>query len=590
MVNYNNYNSNKNEHGILNLFFGNRVFFLLLIFALVFIILIARLAWVQLVCGSKYSDEAYSSQVPETTIVAKRGSIYDRNGELLASSVDAKSVYANPQEITDATKTAEILYKYFGKEQQRKVDDYLELISQEDLSFVYIKRSYDEDKAEKLKKELESANLEGIHFLDDTNRVYPSDSVGSQVVGSVSYNSEDVLEGNSGLELQYEDLLCGTNGTKKVEYGANGIPIATDDNEITPAQDGEDIMISLDIRLQEYVEKRLKKAVKANDAEGGSVTIVDAKTGEIYAAASYTKQTDKKTKKVSYTQDVGKIWSFSDTYEPGSTFKAITACSVFANTSVTAKTKFSVPDSLKVYDHKINDSHEHDTVRMTFKQIIAESSNVGTVLAARKAKLSELYDTYKSFGFTKAPNTDFPGVTSGTVEESKDWDGVQAANVTFGQGLTVTGLQLVRAYGAIEQDGKMATPHFLIDLPHDSEKASELLEKYEKTQTVEDKKVCKKVTKLLRSVVTSGTGKSAAIDGYKVVGKTGTAEVADETGSYAKDQYNVSFAGWLEGSSSDLVCLVTVQKPGNGADGAAACGPVFADIMSFAIDRYQINP
>ncbi len=590
MINFGRFIDKKNSQGTGALSSPIRIYILFLLFALAFILLISRLIWVQLIQGSKYADEAENTQIFETTIYAKRGSIYDRNGELIASSVDAKSIYANPQEITDAQKTADILYKYLGKEQKRSKKDYVELISQDKLSFVYIKRAFDDDKAQKLKDELDKADLKGIYFLDDAKRVYPSNSVGSQVIGSVSYNDKDVLEGNSGLELQYEDLLCGTNGKKKIEYGATGTPIATDDNEITPATDGEDIMISVDIRLQEYVEKRLKKAVKKNDAQGGSVTVLDAKTGEIYAAASYSKQKDAKTKKVSYTQDVGKIWSFSDAYEPGSTFKAITACSILENSKVDIDTKFNVPDSIKVYDRNVNDSHEHDTEKMTFKQIIAQSSNVGTVLASRKVKLSDLYKTYKSFGFTKTPNTDFPGVASGTIEEPKDWDGVQAANITFGQGLTVTGLQLLRAYAAIEQDGLMTTPHFLIDLPHNSQKAAELLETYKQTQSVEDKKVCKKVTKLLRSVVTSGTGKLASISGYKVVGKTGTAEVVDSTGVYEKNKYNVSFAGWLEGSSSDLVCLVTVQKPESGADGAAACAPVFADIMSFAIDRYQINP
>lgn len=568
----------------------SRDFSLILLFALALALVIFALIWVQLIKGSTYAQEAYESQVPETVIVAKRGTIYDRNGEVLASSTNAKSIYANPAEINNAQQIATILEKHLGKQQERTSADYLKLIEQKNLTFIYIKRACDEKIAEALKKDLDEAKLEGIHYLSDTKRVYPNDSAGSQIIGNLTYNEKDTLQGNCGIELQYESLLAGKNGTKQVEYGADGTPVATSNNEITPAQDGEDIMISLDIRLQEYAEKRLKKAVKKNGAQGGSITVLDAKTGEIYAAASYTKSKNSKTKKTEYIQDVGKVWSFADVYEPGSTFKAITACSVFEHSNVTESTKFNVPGRLKVYDHNVTDSHEHGTQRMTFKSIIAQSSNIGTVLAARKVSLSDLYETYKNFGFTQAPKTDFPGVNSGTVEEPKDWDGVQAANVTFGQGLTVTGLQLVRAYGAIEQDGKMMVPHFLIDLPHNSEKAAELLQQYKTAQTVEDKKVCKRVTKLLRAVVTSGTGKSAAIKGYKVVGKTGTAEVADNTGSYAKGKYNVSFAGWLEGSSSDLVCLVTVEKPNNGADGAGACGPVFADVMSFAIDRYQINP
>ena len=571
-----------------------RDFTLLVLFLIFMFIILMGLVSATLINGPKYAEEAYKKQVPLQTIYAKRGTIYDRNGAVIATTTDAYSVYADPTVVNDKQKISEILQKYFGEEQNRTTEDYLALISKENTSFVYIKRAADAKVGEELKAELQSNDLKGVGLLSESKRVYPYNDYGSQVIGNLRYDENDLSVGNCGLELQYNSVLNGKNGSRQVEYGRDGTPVAMGKNAIVPAQDGEDIIISIDMNLQRHAEDSLLSALQERQAENGSVTILDAKTGEIYTAASFSKQETKKgegddaTTTMELKRDPGKIWSISDSYEPGSTFKAITAASIFANSDVDASTTFDVPSSIRVGGATITDSHDRAAETMTFENIIARSSNIGTVLAARKITDEQLYNTIESFGFTQKCKTDFPGVVSGYVEKAKDWDQVQAANIAFGQGLTVSGMQLTRAFGAISQSGKLVQPHFLIGMPHNSEKASELMSGMTEVSVTENQEACDKTSEILQSVTEYGTGKLAAVEGYAVSGKTGTAQVVSESGGYASGKHITSFVGYLKGSTNDLVCLVTAQCGGD-IDGGTVCAPVFSDIMTFAADSYMIN-
>lgn len=565
---------------------------LLALFGLFLVAIIARLFYVQIVAGGDYADKAATAHTNKITLEAKRGTIYDRNGVVIASDVDATTIYADPQQITDFDGVAQTLADVLGPTTNKTKDDYYKLIDQPDLSFVYILRKADADLASSLKDTLKSQNLTGIHYLSDTKRVYPNGDVGSQLVGNVDVDGNGI----AGLELEYNDLVGGTDGMLETERGSKGLPIPDGEISRTDAVDGKDIVTSIDINLQKKAEEALLPAVQEYNAQGGSVTVMDASTGEIYASCSYAKKSSSSsddsdsdsTSKSKYSLEVGKLWSATDSYEPGSTFKLLTATSILANNAdVNTNTTFTVPGALQVYDATIKDSHEHGTETLSLNDIIAQSSNIGTVLASRTVSSDQLYNTYKTFGIGQNPGTDFPGTTSGSIKDASSWDPVTAANITFGQGVSVTGMQIVRAYGALEQRGTMHTPHFLMSIPNDQAKTDELASPLNTSDSVADASVCNEVVNMMKSVVTDGTGKDAAVDGFTVAGKTGTAEVAKSSGGYGNG-YIVSFGGWLEGSSSNLVCLVTVQQPHTEAGGGEVCGPVFADIMSFAAERYHI--
>ena len=601
----------------------NRELVILGVFAAVILVIFMGLFKLCVIDAPQLAARAEDQAVKTTVDVAKRGTIYDRNGEVIASSIESTTINLNPNDIdytaavSDSeraqleepqTAVAKILFEYLGGPYEKKYEDYYEMVTRQGTAYVVVQRRCEKELAAQLRQALKDARLQGVYYEEDSTRVYPNGQTGSQVIGTVGLKMLDqegnivpddqiagrtdlseAYRGTSGLELQYDTLLAGVNGSIQQEKSDSGIPVAGGSLVVNSAQDGEDMICSLDIKLQQKAEKSLKSTIAKYKAEGGSVTVMDASTGEIYAAASFTKSTEK-GKKTSYTYDVGKLWSVADSYEPGSTFKTFTAYSVVDSGKADNSTVFSVPAKLKVYDHTVTDSHERSgTERMSLQTIIADSSNIGTVLASRKVSLNTLYKTYKKFGFGQQTGVDFPGAASGILEETQDWDGVQSANITFGQGVAVTGMQMVRAYGAIEQGGTMRVPHFLVSLPNNAEKSAEYAEKLGATKKAAAKKTCDKVTKMLRSVVTSGTGKAAAIKGLEVVGKTGTAEVAGSTGAYIPGAYIVSFCGWIDNSDCDLVCLVTIERPKTDEGGGPVCGPVFADIMSFAANRYQVG-
>ena len=600
-----------------------RMYLILALFGLLVLLVFVGLVKLTIIDAGSLSGMADDQHNKVSTDIAKRGTIYDRNGEVIASSIESVTINVNPNDIDYAKSVSDEekaslepaaeavatkLYEVLGSTYDTSYDDYYEMVTRENTAYVVIVRRCDKDLAAELKEELAAANLEGVYYEDDTTRVYPNGSIGSQVIGTVGLKmvdsdgnivSDDEVSGRtdlsesyrgtSGLELQYDSLLAGTNGSVSQEKGSDGTPIAGGAIVVNKATDGEDIVTSIDIKLQQKAEKSLKSAVKKYSAKGGSVTVMDASSGEIYACASFVRNKSKKGK-ITYDYDLGKLWSIADSYEPGSTYKVFTAYSVLANSSVTTSTTFQVPAKLKVYDHDVTDSHERNgTETMSLTKIIADSSNIGTVMASRKVSLSKLYKTYKAFGFGQDTGVDFPGAASGQLEKSSDWDGVQAANITFGQGVAVTGMQLIRAYGALEQDGVMHVPHFLVGTPNNTQKSKELTSKLSKSKRVAKKKYCDQVTKMMRSVVTDGTGTQASIKGIEVVGKTGTAEIPSSTGSYLKNTWIVSFAGWLENSDCDLVCLVTLEQPKTQVGGGGVAGPVFADIMSFAANRYQVS-
>lgn len=592
------------------------------VFCIATVVLAARLVFIQVVKADDYSTLADTSHTKTVEISARRGTIYDRNGEVLASNMDATTIYADPALVTDAAGVARVLEEVLGETYDKSYADYYELVTK-DNQFTYIHRKVDVDLAEELQEALDEEDLAGIYFIEDTTRVYPYGDVASQLVGNVDVDGNGI----AGLELAYDELIGGEDGEMVAEQGSGGMPIADGSVEIEEATDGADIVTSIDVKLQEKLEECLLDTVCEWSADGGNATVYDAATGEIYASASYALEDDDSSEDGSdsdsadgdsystetgetdstetlydengeiiaadeddYTLEVGKLAALTDAYEPGSTFKAMTALSVISNGGANANTTFSVPDTLEVYDYDITDSHTHDTETMTLTDIIAESSNVGMVLASRTVEYEDLYATYAMLGFGIGAATDFPGVASGELEEASEWVPVRAANISFGQGVTVTNGQLIAAYGAIEQDGVLRTPHFLCDVPNEEETADEIADELEASSEVCDAETCETVTEMLHEVVygEDGTGSAAQVDGFTVVGKTGTAQVA-EGGVYG-DTYNVSFVGWLEGSSSDLVCAVTVNGLDGESGGGTVCGPAFAEIMAFAAERYQVNP
>ena len=528
----------------------------------------ARLLYLQVIVSDEYSSQAQASRTISFDISARRGTIYDRNGVVLATSVDATTVYCDPSEITDVSYAATKIAETLGG----KASDYTDVLDSDTATFAYVKRQADVEAAARL----EQLDIAGIYFIEDSRREYPNGAIGGQVIGVCDVDGN----GLTGLELQYDEILKGTPGTYSAQRGRDGTPIPGGVTEDVPAVDGQDIMISIDIKLQDSVEQALKAGVEDPRIAGekGTSVVMDAATGEIYAICSlpYLDPTNREEAE----SDAFNLSPVSQAFEPGSIFKTVSTMAVLENKVMSPEDTLFCPSAIQADEYEVSDAHDRGDETMTLRQILDKSSNVGISLASEKLGFSKLYDAIIRYNLNEATGVDYPGEASGYLLDYTDWALITGYNVSFGQGISVTPLQMTRFYGALANGGVEVTPHFLISLPQTGEHPT-----YPTEQVITDSEALDDIKSMLRTVVTDGTGKDAAIEGLDVVGKTSTAEVARE-GVYVKGLYNLCFTGFIDNSSSQLVCFVSANE----VYSEASVASIFHDIMADAVDQYKIVP
>ena len=539
-----------------------------IVFVALALVFFARLLYLQVFVSDEYSSQAQASRTISFDISARRGTIYDRNGVVLATSVDATTVYCDPSEITDVSYAATKIAETLGG----KASDYTDVLDSDTATFAYVKRQADVEAAAKL----EQLDIAGIYFIEDSRREYPNGAIGGQVIGVCDVDGN----GLTGLELQYDEILKGTPGTYSAQRGRDGTPIPGGVTEDVPAVDGQDIMISIDIKLQDSVEQALKAGVEDPRIAGekGTSVVMDAATGEIYAICSlpYLDPTNREEAE----SDAFNLSPVSQAFEPGSIFKTVSTMAVLENKVMSPEDTLFCPSAIQADEYEVSDAHDRGDETMTLRQILDKSSNVGISLASEKLGFSKLYDAIIRYNLNEATGVDYPGEASGYLLDYTDWALITGYNVSFGQGISVTPLQMTRFYGALANGGVEVTPHFLISLPQTGEHPT-----YPTEQVITDSEALDDIKSMLRTVVTDGTGKDAAIEGLDVVGKTSTAEVARE-GVYVKGLYNLCFTGFIDNSSSQLVCFVSANE----VYSEASVASIFHDIMADAVDQYKIVP
>lgn len=531
-----------------------------------------RLGWLQVVRADDLSAMAEDQRTNVIELRAKRGTIYDRNGNVLAMSVECETVYANPTEITDASSVAEVLAEHLGGD----ASDYTDTLTQ-DTTFAYVSYQVDQDIAEALEADLSERGLSGIYFLGDTKRIYPYGSVGAQVIGYVGTEGT----GLSGLEYQYDDILTGTNGSMIMETGLTGTPIAGGSAEITEAQDGTDIVISIDIDLQEACETLIAEAVETYSSDSGSVMVTQPGTGEVLAACS-TPLPD-----FSDLTDVSSLnlKLVSSSFEPGSVFKVITTSIGLDLGLYTKDTVYSVPASYLVGDDYVTDDDGRDyTQDMTVTYMLAHSSNPAMALLVEEVIGSERFaEGVESFGIGQLTGIDFPGEVEGIVKTYDEYDGSTAGSMSFGQGLAIPMVQIVRAYGAVANDGVPTTPHFLLT------KGGEEVE-WPAGDRIISAETAEAETDMMRAVMTEdyGTGTNGQVEGYDIAGKTGTGEQASEDGGYLESTYVASLCGFANADDPDV--LVYVGLNGTSYLALSSAAHVFHDVMQQAVSIMGVSP
>ena len=524
-----------------------------------------RLVDYQIVNGDDLRDRADARRLLSETLYAKRGTIYDRNGNVLASSVECRNVAVNPQLVEDIDKTVSALVRATGV--SRKT---VRKLLKSDGSWVYIKRQVDLDDA----KALEKKNLPGVMFEQAMKRVYPYGNLASQVLGVVNVDNK----GLTGLEKQYDKMLTGKNGSLVRERARDGGYIAGGAYKKVAAVDGADIVTTIDVNIQRTAEDALAKSVEETKAKYGSAIVTDPTTGEILAACSYPTydQTDLEHAK---SADMN-LRLVTDAYEPGSVFKTLVAGAGIDLGKITSETDFQVPTSVKVGDDTVTDADKRDYgMTMTVREMLRRSSNVGFVLVGEKIGAKDFSRYVKKWGIGHVSGVDFPGESTGIVKSLDEYDGATLGSMSFGQALSVSPIEITRAVGGIANGGVMVTPHFL--------KSSKGEEKdWGRGKRVISKDAAAQVVSCMQTVVEEGTGKGGAVDGYDVAGKTGTAERASEKGGYQKENYMSSFMGFAPATAPKVLCYITLDGTPQGSDAAAI---PFQTIMADALSTLGIQ-
>lgn len=531
---------------------------------------VSRLADYQIINADRYQSEANARRLASQVLYAKRGTIYDRGGNVLVSSVECQNVYVNPQLISKKKRKRAIaaLVEVLGVDEDVAAD-----AVDADTTFVYVKRQVDQEDADLLA----AKKIAGIEFEPAIKRVYPYGTLASQVLGIVNIDNIGI----SGLEKHYDEVLTGTKGSLVRERALDGSFIAGGAYKKEPAQDGMDIVLGLDVNIQRAAEDALAQAVESSGAKYGSVIVTEPATGEILAACSCP--TYDPTDLASASNADLNLRVVTDAYEPGSVFKTfVTAAGIDLNL-ITPDTTFTVPPSVQVGDDTVRDvDGRAGTMAMSIREILRRSSNTGMVMVGERLG-ADNFDArvIDGFGFGARTGIDFPGEAIGLVKDRDEYDGASLGAMSFGQSLAVPPVQMVRAMSAIANKGIMTTPHFL------KTRAGEEIDWTDGETRACGEQAAAAVADMMRTVVNEGTGEGARMEGYDISGKTGTAERAGESGGYEEGNNMASFMGFATTENPRVLCYVTLD--GTPAMSYAAT-PVFKAVMEAALPALGIEP
>jgi cell division protein FtsI (penicillin-binding protein 3) len=536
-----------------------------------FVAVAARLVYLQVVQAPVATAQARDQRLRDVELSARRGTIYDREGEPLAVSIDARTVYATPNAVKDKQGTAKALAEILGGDPAT-----YEAKLNRKSGFAYVARKVDVDQSHAL----EALELAGIGFLDDSKRTYPSGQLACQVLGFVGIDGD----GLAGIEKQYDGVLAGSTGTLLAERDPFGRIIPGGVQKSVDPIDGHDVVLTIDKDIQYQAQFELAALVKQYKARGGTVLVMNPQTGEVYAMASTPTFDPNNYSDAAPGASRNRV--VSDAYEPGSTIKSLTAASVLDAGVFKPDSKLTLPPSLKVAGRTIGEAHGRGTVTWSLAEIVTHSSNVGAVKLGQALKVKGLRDYFARFGLDEQSGIDFPGEAVGRLPRASDWTALSMSNIPFGQGLSLTPLQLSRAISAIANGGELVTPHLLLSLPQDPD-----------TKPIWPRKRILKETAaqatntILQQVVTLGTGKQAAVAGYSVAGKTGTAQkVRPGEKVYAKGAYVSSFIGYLPAEDPQVLVSVIIDEPRGVIYGGVVAAPTFSRLGAFTVSHLKIPP
>ena len=522
-----------------------------------------RLGYLQTVQSKDYVETARRQRVRRIDLPATRGAIYDRRGGELAISVPAKTIYANPKQVTDPGGEARVLTPLLGR------DVYADLSRK--TGFVYLARRIGVVTGSKIA----SLRLPGIGVLDEARRLYPAASLAANVVGFIGTDQQ----GLAGVEYAYQQLLGGKPGYRVLEQDPQGRRIPQGIYSEIPPVAGSDLLLTIDPDVQLAAERALADGVKKTGAQGGMVIALDPRTGEILAMAD--SPTFDPNQIGSIDQNATRNRAVVDAFEPGSINKIVVASAVLNESLMKPTDQIWVPSEMRIADQTFIE--KEGARSLDLRGILSQSSNLGAIRLAQRVGAARLNDYFRRYGYGRVTGLGFPGENPGALPPLNRW-ATSLPTMAIGQGLSVSSLQIAMAYATVANDGVALEPQLVsgwVDpLGAFHRPASPVARRVVSVSTA------RTLRDLLQSVVTEGTGKLAAIPGYSIAGKTGTAERA-VPGGYSG--YMSSFVGMLPAAAPQVVIAVTLDNP-TPSEGGLSAAPVFHDIATQVIRIRHIPP
>ena len=525
---------------------------------------VGKAFWLQCGIDTEFLQKQGEARYARTlSVPAQRGQIVDRNGVVLASTIPARSIWAVPDEAQDATETQ--IANLASVLNMAPEDITKRVVGKKKRSFVYIRRQLDTDTAERVRQ----MQIPGIYIGNEVRRNYPDGEISAHVVGFTDSDNN----GREGVELADDSQLSGKAGSRRVIRDRLGRVV--EDVWVKEASAGNDVVLSIDSRLQFIAHNALKAAVERHDAKAGAVVVADVRTGEILAMSNWPTYDPNVRKSLRVENVRNRV--LTDTFEPGSTMKPFAVAKALDLGIVRPDTLVqTAPGKLTIGDRTIGDTHNYGMI--TVSQVVAKSSNIGTSKIALEMQPQTLWDMYTALGFGISPKVGFPGAVAGRLKPASTWRPIEQATISYGHGVSVSLMQLVRAYTALARNGDV------IDLTFRRTNREALGKQVFRPEVARQMR-----SMMMGTVAAGGTARRVSVEGYTVAGKTGTANKI-ENGEYV-NKYVASFVGMAPAGQPRIIVAVMIDEPTKGSHyGGTVAGPVFNEVAAGALRLIGVHP
>ena len=570
-----------------------------------FLYVLGYVAYWQFVKGSELSQSALEQQTRDKTINSKRGAIMDRNGNVLAASISVETITASPVDVKKNKVTIEEISRNLATLLDMDYEDVYKKLDR-NTSYVIVKRKVDKAVGDSVRKYLSDNNISGFTLLTDTKRYYPYDNLASHIIGFTGMDNQ----GLAGIELQYDSYLKGAAGRLITASDASGSVMPFDYERLVDPEDGLSVVLTIDENIQRITEKYLEQAVEENQLGNGACCIVmEVKTGEILAMATkpdfnlndpFVITNEEKLEEINefpegeerskkYSEELNRLWrnkGVVDAYEPGSTFKIFTSAMAIEENVISKNDTFYCGGSKHVANYNINCWKHGGHGQQTFARAVQNSCNPAFIEIGARVGASKFYDYMYGLGFREKTGIDLPGEDVGLIHERGGFNEVELATYSFGQGFTVTPIQMITAVNAVANDGMMVKPHIVKRFVDSS---GNVVKEFgtEEIRQIVSQSTSKQLREVLESVVSEGSGSGAYIRGYRVGGKTGTSEKTPR----GNGKYIASFIGMAPSDDPEIICLVLLDEPTTGVYfGGIIATPVARSIMEETLSYLKIEP